>query len=325
MIRIGILGAARIARAVLKEKPFNAEFAAIASRDEAKAKSFAKEFGIPQIYENYESLLQDDTIEAVYIPLPHHLHAEFTIRAAENGKHILCEKPAALSVQEAEAMAEACEKHNVFFMEAFMYRFFSIHKRVRERIRAEVIGKLRYIDFQFCIFSKPYMEGTFRWERSLGGGALFDLGIYGIDFSRWITGKEPEVLSVEILRAHSNAIDEFGKIFLRFDDVLSSVTSSYITYNCCYTLSGENGSIHAPTGVIGKSMQTKLILKTHDHELGEELFEPENAYKKEVEYFAECIYRKRKPELDLANCLANLRVLEKALKMEKPIHLLKIQ
>lgn len=321
MIRIGILGAARIARALLKEKPFNAEFVAIASRDEAKAKNFAEEFHIPKIFGNYESLLKDDTIEAVYIPLPHHLHAEYTIRSAEAGKHILCEKPAALSVQEAEAMAEACEKHNVFFMEAFMYRFFSIHQRVRERIRAEVIGKLRYIDFQFCIFSKPYMEGTFRWEKSLGGGALFDLGIYGIDLSRWMTGKEPEVLSVEIFRDHPNAVDEFGKLLLRLGDVFSSVTSSYITYHCAYTLSGENGSIHVPTGVIGKSMRTKLILKTHDHELEEELFEPENAYKKEVEYFAECIRRKRKPELDLANCLANLRVLEKALKLEKPIHL----
>lgn len=320
MIRIGILGAARIARALLKEKPFNAEFVAIASRDEAKAKSFAQEFHIPKIYGNYESLLKDNTIDAVYIPLPHHLHAEYTIRSAEAGKHILCEKPAALSVQEAETMAEACEKHHVFFMEAFMYRFFSIHQRVRERIRAEVIGKLRYIDFQFCIFSKPYMEGTFRWEKSLGGGALFDLGIYGIDFSRWVTGKEPEVLSAEILRDHPNAIDEFGKIFLRLDHVLSSVTSSYITYSCSYTLSGENGSIHVPTGVIGKSMRTKLILKTHDHELEEELFEPENGYKKEVEYFAECVRRKRKPELDLANCLANLRALEKALKLEKPIH-----
>jgi len=321
MIRIGILGAARIARALLKEKPFNAEFVAIASRDEAKATLFAKEFNIPKVYGSYEALLADDTIEAVYIPLPHHLHAEYTIRCAEAQKHILCEKPAALSVHEAEAMAEACEKHNVFFMEAFMYRFFSLHQRARERAKANAIGKLRYIDFQFCIFSKPYMEGTFRWEKSLGGGALFDLGIYGIDFSRWITGKEPEVVSVEILREHSQAIDEWSRILLRLDDVLSSVTSSYITHVHTYTLSGENGSMHAPTGVVGKWMPTKLIFKSPEHELEEERFEPENGYKKETEYFAECIRRKKKPELDLANCIANLRVIETALKMEKPIAL----
>jgi len=322
MIRFGILGAARIAGAFALEKPANAELSAVASRDLEKARRFADEYRIPRVHGSYEALIEDPEIEAIYIPLPHHLHHEYTLKCARAGKHVLCEKPAALTVKEAESMAAICGKNKVLFMEAFMYRFLPVHQRVKLLVDEGAICRLMHIDFHFCIQVREMLQGTFRWDRKLGGGAVYDLGIYGIDLCRWMAGSGWETASALVYRENPKSIDAFSQVMLKTGGVIGSVTSSFITQAYYYTLSGEGGSIHVPGGTTGKPVPNLLSLKNKpDQQPVEEKFEPVNAYRKEAEYFAECIEKKRKPFLDLENCAANLRIVEEIFAKETKLEL----
>lgn len=320
MIRYGILGTARIARAFAQEKPDNAEIAAIASRDLDRAKIFAEEFEISTAYGSYEDLIKDRTIHAVYIPLPHHMHKEYTIKCANAGKHVLCEKPAALSVKEMEEMDSICKKNGVLFMEAFMYRFLPVHRRAKQLVEQGRIGELRYIDFNFCINFESRVSGTFRGDKKIGGGALYDLGVYGINLSRFITNEEPEVLESLIRRHTSDSIDELTFVTLRCGNVISRVTCSFITHAYFYTLSGENGSIHVPNGTTGKRIENKLILTPQgEYKEQVETFEPTNGYRAEAEYFAECIEKGETPILNSEDSIRQLRVIEEIWQKESPI------
>jgi len=320
MIRYGILGTARIARAFAQEKPNNAEISAIASRDLDKAKIFAEEFKISTAYGSYEDLIQDKTIDVVYIPLPHHMHKEYTIKCAEAGKHVLCEKPAALSVKEMEEMDFACKKNGVLFMEAFMYRFLPVHHRAKEFVEQGKIGELRYIDFNFCINFESKVSTTFRGNKKVGGGALYDLGVYGINLSRFITNEEPEVLESLIRRETSDSIDELTFVTLRFGDVISRVTCSFITHAYFYTLSGDKGLIHVPTGTTGKMIENKIIFKPQgDYKENIEIFKPTNGYRAEAEYFAECIEKGETPILNSEDSIRQLRVIEEIWQKEIPL------
>lgn len=322
MIHYGILGTARIARAFAREKPQNAEISAIASREINKAKKFADEFHIPRAYGTYEDLINDRNIDAVYIPLPHHLHHEYTIKCAQAGKHVLCEKPAALSVQEMTNMTDICKKHGVLFMEAFMYRFLPVHKRVKELVDTGTIGKLRYIDFNLCITLKSSLVSTFRWNKALGGGALFDLGVYGINFSRHMTASEPQVIKSLIYREKPESIDELALITLQCANVVANITVSFITQAYDYTLSGDGASIQVPFCTTGRLIPNKLILKFHDNfEEKVETFDPVNSYKAEAEYFAQCIEKRQRPILDGEDSVKTLKVLEETFKKETPLFL----
>ena len=320
MIRYGILGAARIARAFAREKPGNAEIAAIASRDIEKAKDFAREFQIPTAYGSYEELVQDKTIDAVYISLPHHMHHEYTIRCADVGKHVLCEKPATLSVKEMVEMDAACKKNGVLFMEAFMYRFLPVHRRVKELVDKGKIGKLRYINFNFCIDLKSQVLGTFRGEKEAGGGALYDLGVYGINLSRYMTGREPEVLESRIHRETPDSMDELTFVTLRLGNVISRIACSYTTFAYSYTVSGDKGVIHVPTGNTGKMIENKLIFTPQgDYSEDIEIFAAMSGYRAQAEYFAECIEKGEVPILNGEDSVRQLSVVEAVLEKEKPL------
>jgi len=320
MIRYGILGAARIARAFAREKLENAEISAVASRDLGKAKTFSEEFGIPTAYGSYDALIRDESIDAVYIPLPHHMHHEYTIRCAEAGKHVLCEKPAALRVQEMEEMNEACKKSGVLFMEAFMYRFLPVHRRVKALVANGKIGKLQYIDFHFCVNFKSQVLGTFRGDKRVGGGALYDLGVYGINLSRFITDGEPEVIESHIHRETPESMDELTFFTLRFDDVISRITCSFTTFAYFYSISGDKGLIHVPTGNTGKIIENKLIYTPQgDYEEEVETFPPVNGYKAEAEYFATCIEKGEVPILNGGDSIRQLSIVEAVLEKERPL------
>ena len=145
-VKWGVLGYARIAKlsgipAILKAS--NSEFYAIASRDKEKLRQCQEEFGCEKTYLSYDELLDDPEVEAVYIPLPNSLHKEWTIKAAEKGKHVLCEKPIALNSKEALEMVAACKANNVNFMEGYMYRYTDRIKKVQEIINSDVIGDIK--------------------------------------------------------------------------------------------------------------------------------------------------------------------------------------
>ncbi|GAB4366595.1 MAG: Gfo/Idh/MocA family oxidoreductase [Spirochaetales bacterium] len=167
----------------------------IASRDENRARNTAQELGLSRAYGSYEKLLQDPSIEAVYIPLPNHLHVEWICKAADSGKHVLCEKPLALDAKEAEKALHYTQQKQVRLMEAFMYRFHPQWNHVREVVRSGELGDIQFIHIAYSYTNKD--PNNIRNKLEAGGGALMDIGCYAISSCRFITGKEPtRVLSL---------------------------------------------------------------------------------------------------------------------------------
>jgi predicted dehydrogenase len=214
-LRWGILSTANIAKERLVPAMLsagNAELLAVASRSEEKAEQFANEFNIPRRYGSYESLLQDPDIDAVYIPLPNHLHAEWTIRAAAAGKHVLCEKPAALNEQEAQQMVSACRDHGVVFMEAFAFRCHPQWHRLRDMLQSGYIGDVRNVQARFSISVK---SDDIRLNPETGGGALYDLGSYCVNGIRFIMDEEPLEVS-GFPQWHANGVDLSMAVNMKF-------------------------------------------------------------------------------------------------------------
>ncbi|HZP61077.1 MAG TPA: Gfo/Idh/MocA family oxidoreductase, partial [Opitutaceae bacterium] len=184
-LRWGVLGYARIAReSVIPaiRQAGNSEFHALASRDEAKLNEARLRFpGLARTYLGYEDLLRDPEVDAVYIPLPNALHREWTIKAAEHGKHVLCEKPLALSAAECREMIDACAAHRVVLMEAFMYRYTDRTRQVIGVLRSGALGEIKYLSSTFRFpLGNP---ASIKWKPELGGGSLYDVGCYPVNFA----------------------------------------------------------------------------------------------------------------------------------------------
>ncbi|MCR2806450.1 Gfo/Idh/MocA family protein [Paenibacillus soyae] len=228
-LKWGILGYAAIAkRAVIPgiQGSDRNEIAAIASRDLDKAKAAAEAHGIATAYGSYEELLADESIEAVYIPLPNHLHKEWTIRAAEAGKHVLCEKPIALNAAEAAEMEEACAKAGVVLLEAFMYRCHPRYDMIREVIRSGEIGQLRGIRSAFT-FNNAGAAQNVRFRKDWGGGSIYDVGCYPINAARLLMGQEPEAVTVQaIFSPDHDDVDMMASGLLEFEAGVS------LTFDC---------------------------------------------------------------------------------------------
>jgi predicted dehydrogenase len=193
-IRWGVLSTANIGVAKVlpaMQRGAHCELAAIASRDLAKARQAAAQLGIPQAYGSYEALLADPTIEAIYNPLPNHLHVPWSIKALEAGKHVLCEKPIGLSAAEARELAAVARQHpRLKLMEAFMYRHHPQWQRARQIVNEGGIGELRTIHSFFSYYNDD--PGNIRNQADIGGGGLMDIGCYNISLSRFVFAAEPQ-------------------------------------------------------------------------------------------------------------------------------------
>ena len=162
---------------------------AVASRSRDRAEAFAREFGFPRAYGSYEELVADKEIEAVYIPLPNHLHAEWIKKCADAGKHVLCEKPIALDARQAEDAIRYAEKKGVRVMEAFMYRLHPQWQRAREIVKAGELGEIRSVHTLYTYMLKD--PSNIRNVASMGGGGILDIGCYAVSSARFLIGREP--------------------------------------------------------------------------------------------------------------------------------------
>jgi predicted dehydrogenase len=193
-IRWGVLSTANIGVAKVlpaMQRGRLCEVTAIASRELSKAQVTAKQLGIPKAYGSYEELLADPEIDAIYNPLPNHLHVPWSIKAIEAGKHVLCEKPIALTTAEAQTLADAAKQHpQLKVMEAFMYRHHPQWQRARQIVSAGGIGALRTIQSFFSYYNDD--PGNIRNQADIGGGGLMDIGCYNISISRFIFDAEPQ-------------------------------------------------------------------------------------------------------------------------------------
>jgi predicted dehydrogenase len=226
-LRWGILSTADIARRKVIpgiRRADRCEVVAIASRQPAVAERVAAELGIPRAHGSYEALLADPDVDAVYIPLPNHLHSVWAIAAARAGKHVVCEKPLALRSAEAERMIAAAEEAGVLLMEAFMYRHHPSWGAAVELVRSGRIGTLSAVQTWFSYFNDD--ASNIRNIRSAGGGALYDIGCYAVNLSRLLFDGEPTGVSATMRIDAATGVDVLTAGILEFADGVSDFTCS---------------------------------------------------------------------------------------------------
>jgi predicted dehydrogenase len=223
-VKLGLLSTAKINDALLKAPPPEVEIVAVASRDGARAQAYASEHGIERSHASYEALLEDDGIDAVYIPLPNGMHHEWTLKAIEAGKHVLVEKPYSRRSAEVEEAWDAADRAGVVVMEAFMWRHHPQAEQARSLVADGAIGRLRHIR---TTFSFPLTDLTnIRMAAELDGGALMDVGCYCISGARLIGGEPEHVFGEQVVGPTGVDVDFYGT--LRFpNDVVGQFDASF--------------------------------------------------------------------------------------------------
>ncbi|WP_428940890.1 aldo/keto reductase [Fontivita pretiosa] len=254
-INWGIISTGAIARAFARglNQSKTGRLVAVASRSQESADRFAAEFPVQRAYASYEALLTDPSVQAVYIATPHPMHAEWAIRAARAGKHILCEKPAALNHPDLMAMLEAAHENNVFFMEAFMYRCHPQTARLLELIRSQAIGQVRLIHATFSFHGRFNPDGRL-FNNALGGGAILDIGCYTVSMSRLIAGAATGANFADPLEvwgvAHlgETGVDEWAVACLKFPaDILAQLSTGIsLNQHNVVRIFGSEGNITIP-------------------------------------------------------------------------------
>lgn len=324
----GILGTAEIARKWVipaLQPTKNANLVAVASSS-GKAKAFAKRFGIPKHYDKYDDLLADPEIDIVYIPLPNNLHAQWVIQAAKKGKHILCEKPAALTADQTEEMIRVCEENQVFFMEAMMYQFHPQHQRILSIIDSGEIGEIQMMRASFSFVLRKF-EGNFRMSKEMGGGSLYDIGCYCIHAIRNIMRSEP--IHVYAVGTHhpDYDVDLSATAILELENGLTAHFDCSMTMSerHTYEVMGTKGKIDVPIAFVppadGKG---RIIVTTDDGIKREEIIEG-FSYQNGIEHFSDCVLTQTEPRYTKENCIQNMKVLEachQSIQTGTPIQLL---
>ena len=282
---------------------------AVGSRSGPKAQEFASKLDIPQAFDSYEALLAAQDIEAVYIPLPNSLHMEWTIKAAEAGKHILCEKPLALNAEECERMEAAARANGVKLMEAFMYRFHPRTEQVLRMIDSGELGELRLIHAAFTFrLTRP---DNIRLQPELGGGAPMDVSCYCVNICRTAAGVEP--LEVQALANWSpSGVDEQLTGTLRFPKGLSA------QFDCALsmerreevTLAGTQAFLHVRAAFLpGTEAASIRVVRGRQRETVQTI-PGTDEYQRMVEHFGECILTDQPIRYPAAEAVANMRVIQ---------------
>lgn len=312
-LRIGVLGTARIGErrvvpAIQKSK--NAVVTAVASRDGRHAQSCAERLNLPKAYASYEALLADPDIDAVYVPLPNALHCEWTVKAAREGKHVLCEKPFAAGASEVDEMIAACEAHDVVLMEAFMYRFHPQNVKVRELIEFGAIGAVRMVRAAFCFTIGS--ESNIRLNASLAGGSLMDVGSYCVNVARTMIGAEPDsVVALAEMGAASGVDETMGGVMRFPGGALGAFECSFrMPYRAGYEVIGERGRIEVVTPFITNNNETLIVLHSPDDRAQTYGFPAVDQYTLMVEHFAECVMDRLPLRYPPAEGRAQMRVID---------------
>lgn len=312
-IRMGILGTARIApTAVIEPARQIPELvvAAIASRDRQRAERFAHKHGVPRVHRSYEELVGDAELDAVYIPLPVTFHAEWTVRAMEQGKHVLCEKPIAANAAEAERMAQAAERTGRVLCEALHYRYHPMAARMKEIVQSGELGALRHVEAHLCvpiIFNDPI-----RYRYELGGGAVMDVGCYAISVCRLLAGEEPEVVRAEA-RCCSPQVDRWMQAELRFPGgctgrIVCSIFSSVLLRSRAEA-TGQKGRMIVVNPYAPQTFLHAIKVRTEEGRRTEKLPKT-STYQYQLEAFVRAVRGQGELPTGPADFLANMRVVD---------------
>jgi predicted dehydrogenase len=294
----GILGNANIARVCVIpaiQKSPNSVVHALASRSPENAKPVAAQNNIPHVYGRYDELLADPGIQAVYIPLPNHLHHPWTLEALKAGKHVLCEKPLACNAGQAREMAQTARDSGLLLMEAFMYRFHPRSRRIQELVTNGSIGTPRLVRSAFCyaMAQKLLDSGdSARLRPEMGGGALLDVGCYSVSVARWLFGCEPTRVQAQALY-HSGGSDIHFTGILRFSDRgFATLEASFVSaLQQTYSVIGSTGAIELPhNAFIPWDKDAVYMTRDQEAEQGRRhVVAGADEYQLMVEHFAEAV------------------------------------
>jgi predicted dehydrogenase len=319
-VRWGVLSTASISDALIPGllAADGSELVGIASRSPEKASAAAGRWGC-RAYASYEELLAEPSIEAVYIPLPNHLHAEWTVRALEAGKHVLCEKPLALSVGEVDLIAEAAARSGRQVLEAFMYRHAARWRRAVDLVAAGAIGEPRVVRVGFA-FSVPTDLTNIRFVREAGGGIVWDMGCYATSMARGMLGREPtEVFGFADVRDGQPTETTVTGVMRFGPRVTAPYWVSFDFHNpfAQVEVVGSDGWLLLPGTGMRREPQTKLLLHQGEAEIYADGVEPTvetfpfvDPYRLEVEHLAGAIRGRAPLGYDLADARANTAALE---------------
>jgi len=316
VVNWGVIGCAGIAKksvipGILQAN--NANLYAISSRNhDEKLQEFKKKFNPVKAYTGYDELLDDPEVDAVYIPLPNSLHCEWTIKALEKKKHVLCEKPLAISADEVRLMNEAAVKNGVLLEEAFAYRHSPLTKKVKQLVDEGTIGKVRFIESHFSYLLEN--KDDVRLNQTLAGGATYDVGCYNLNVIRYIAGAEPTAIYASGEICPDNAIDEGSCIMMDFESGIKAVSycSLHSAFRSEYTIVGKTGIIHVPV-IFNKEGDNSIIVTMNHNTVDIKVSCPHN-YMLEIEHFGRSILSGEKPVVTYEDSLNNAIVIDEALR-----------
>jgi len=322
-LRWGLLSTARINKALIPPLQLSKRntLVAVASRSQEKADAYAREKKIKRAFGSYEAMLADPDIDVIYNPLPNHLHAEWSIKAVEAGKHVLCEKPLALSLADVDAMAAAAGRTGKIIAEAFAYRAHPHMQKIKEIVNSGKLGRIKMVKGSFSFVMTK--QDDIRWDPHMGGGALWDIGCYPLSFTRMVLGTEPlEVFGWQVTSL--SGIDEVFAGPLRFPgDIYFQLDCSFkIPFHVYMEIIGDEGTLTIPRPF--NDMAKKDLYLTQDGKTTPIVVKGPDPYLAEVENFADAILLNKLPVTSLADSRLNtatiLALLESA-KTGKPVTL----
>jgi D-xylose 1-dehydrogenase (NADP+, D-xylono-1,5-lactone-forming) len=284
------------------------QLVAVGSRDQAKGEAYARQWNIPRVHGSYEALLADPEIDAIYNSLPNSMHTEWTIRALQAGKHVLCEKPLAISLAEVEAISAAAQKHGKIVAEAFMYRHHPLTMKVKELVASGAIGELRTVRGAFTFNIGDHPENV-RLHAGLGGGSVWDVGCYPVSYTRFVIGCEPEEVFGWQVSGASGVDETFtgqmrfpGGILAQFDCGFRSNFRTHMEFV------GSLGVIDIPKPFKPDAVG-KIVLRRGDETQTIRVPGPKLLYMGEVDDLTDAVLLGKPQRVTLADSRANVAVL----------------
>ena len=314
MFRWGILSTAKIAREFVVPQMLEAEngvVTAVASRETARAKAFASRFGIPHVFGSYDELLGSDVIDGVYIPLPTSQHVEWSRKAADAGKHVLCEKPIALSATDIDALIAARDRNRVLIAEAFMVFYHPQWHKVRELIANGAVGTLRHVQGAFSYFNTD--PGNMRNQLALGGGGLPDIGVYPTVATRMVTGREPRRVHATVERDPKFGTDRYASVKADFGGFeMTFYCSTQMAARQVMVFHGDQGYVEvAEPFNAGAFGEPQVILNDQRHATATVFrFAGIRQYRLQVEAFARRALGQDAPVFSLEDSVRNQKVID---------------
>ena len=318
-IRWGVLGNATIARKCVLPaivRSYNGRLHVLGTRRPDKAEKLACRHDIAKVVEGYEAVLKDPDVQAVYIPLPNHLHLPWALKAMEAGKHVLCEKPLACSARQAVEMADAARQSNRVLMEALMYRFHPRSRQIKQMVAGGAIGNPRLVrvSFTFSMDPETLKSGdNIRLKREMGGGALLDVGCYGVSTAAWLLDATPHTVH-GMAQWHSTGVDTAFAGTLAFDTgALATIEAGFdCALQQTFSMVGTKGSIELPhNAFIPWEREACYTVRGREDEVGTiHRVAGADEYRLMIEHFGDVVAGISKPEITLVESIENMRVLD---------------